>query len=73
MFQEGTERGYTPLHLASMHGHISTVKYLIEHHGLDVKKQDRDNKAPVEYALFFNHHEIVDFLQKVLLVSSLPL
>ncbi|KAK7064304.1 ankyrin repeat-containing domain protein, partial [Favolaschia claudopus] len=52
------EYGYTPLHLAADRGHLSVVKFLLEH-GADPTLKDEDDLEAHELAQAAGHNDIV--------------
>ena len=61
--------GFTPLHFAATQGHLQIVKFLIEH--LNCAQDDPSYfGTALTIAAKRGHHEIVEYLQTVLLVRS---
>ena len=53
----------TPLHLASLNGHLDIVKYLIKK-GANVNTRNRKNQMPLHLAVHNAHKEIIKYLVK---------
>jgi ankyrin repeat protein len=51
---KGSILGETPLHEASLEGHVQVVQVLMEH-GADIEAQDCDGFTPLHCAVFFGH------------------
>jgi ankyrin repeat protein len=51
----------TPLHLASLNGHLEIIKYLIKK-GVDVNAKNRKSQTPLHLAIHNAHKNIIDFL-----------
>lgn len=56
--------GFTPLHVASLKGHLSLVKLLIQHDA-DVHASGGDGDTPLHDAVQNGHVDVVEFLLKV--------
>ncbi len=50
------------LHTASWYGHFEIVKYLINK-GINFNLRNINGKTALDFAVYNNHHDIVDFLQ----------
>ena len=51
----------TPLHWASLRGHLEVVRYLLEH-GANVKAQDKDGSMPLHWASRKGRREVIRVL-----------
>ena len=51
----------TPLHVASLKGHLEVVKYLIKH-GADIHAKDKFDKMPFHNACSKGHVEVAEYL-----------
>ena len=55
--------GYTPLHIASLNGHLDIVKYLVEECKTDPNIKNIENgSTPLHYASYSGHPDIVKYL-----------
>ena len=54
-----TNGGSTALMLAARYNHLDLVKALMNHPGIDVNVQDRDNRTALHVAVYENHPDIV--------------
>ena len=54
--------GDTPIHAATINGHLSIVKYLIEEQNVDINIQGWHERSPLHYACENDHILIVDYL-----------
>nr|XP_019955403.1 PREDICTED: ankyrin repeat domain-containing protein 16 [Paralichthys olivaceus] len=54
--------GDTLLHYAARHGHLDTVRYLVEGAGADVEVSNNDYKRPLHEAASMGHRACVDYL-----------
>jgi len=54
--------GWTPLHLASMGGHIKTIKYLVYYLKVDIFQKDYEDKSALEHAWQHGHQNVVSWL-----------
>lgn len=61
--------GRTALHVASLHGHLELVRYLMKHF---VEKDDQDalGLSPLDYATRGGHTDVVEFLMSNGVLSS---
>ena len=53
--------GRTALHIACSEGHLAVVKYLITN-GASVHARDRYGHVPLDDAIRFNHHDVIEML-----------
>ena len=53
--------GRSPLHLAALHGHASTVEVLLRN-GASMEVKDRGNCTPLHYAACRGHTRTVELL-----------
>jgi len=53
----------TALHLAACNGHMTTVKWLVQH-GADPLRKDRFGNQPIDDAARYDHEEIVQYLEE---------
>ena len=60
--KEQDDRGYTPLHIATLRENEEHVKYFKEK-GSDINIKDNDGKTPLQIAMEKNNNEIVDILK----------
>jgi len=56
------ENGRTALHAAAEEGWIYYASILIER-GADIHVKDAEGDTPLDYAIFYDHHEIATFLR----------
>jgi len=56
-----TKDGSTPLHLASLSGHIGLAQFLVKC-GADTKAQDKNGSTPLNLASERGHTELARFL-----------
>jgi hypothetical protein len=56
------EDGFTPLHLASLRGHVELAWFLVEEHGADVAARAKDRQTPLHSASKGGHVELARFL-----------
>ncbi|XP_078346978.1 uncharacterized protein LOC144632254 isoform X3 [Oculina patagonica] len=52
----------TPLHVASMHGHLHCVKFLLRQPGVDIHARDRWRASPLSEAVQYGHDQVVQCL-----------
>ena len=53
--------GETPLHLASISGHLEVVKYLVMEQRMNPNAADREKRTPVHFAAHEGHTDILSF------------
>jgi ankyrin repeat protein len=51
-------RGFTPLHMASCHGHLQVVVELLKH-GAEIEAKDNDDLTPLHLACSYGHFPVV--------------
>ena len=51
----------TPLHISTLYGHISIVRYLVEH-GCDMNSKDKQFRTALHYSSFKGHLNVVEYL-----------
>jgi hypothetical protein len=56
-----SEKGETPLHLATVNGHLEVVRVLLKH-GANTNLRDTEGKTPLHRARSEGHLDIVSFL-----------
>lgn len=54
--------GRTALHVACIHGHQNSIKYLLKC-GVEVNALDMLQLTPSDYARMSSHHDVLDLLQ----------
>ena len=54
--------GETPLHIASKHGNLDTIKVLLSRAECNLHTVDRKDNTPLHYACKNGHHSTVEFL-----------
>jgi WD40 repeat protein len=52
----------TPLHWASMHGHLEVVKQLLDTNRVDIRSEDNHGRTPLRWAMDGGHDEIARLL-----------
>lgn len=52
----------TPLHVASSHGHLHCVKFLLRQPGVDIHARDRWRASPLSEAVQYGHDQVVQCL-----------
>jgi len=52
----------TPLHIASSHGHLQCVKFLLRQPGVDIHARDRWRTSPLSEAVQHGHDQVVQCL-----------
>ncbi|XP_055387064.1 uncharacterized protein LOC129615722 [Condylostylus longicornis] len=55
--------GLTPLHIAAMSGRQALVRMLL-HKGADITIMDKENRTPLQYAVFDCHFEVIETIKK---------
>ena len=56
---EGTD---SPLHLATLHGHLDIARYLVEEAGADPWHRNGEGMSPLDLAAYNGHLEVVRYL-----------
>ncbi|CUS11756.1 unnamed protein product [Tuber aestivum] len=59
----GIRPSYTPLHFATIGGHLSVVRFLAEWEGVDINARDVEGYTPLDYALRRGHIKIARVLK----------
>lgn len=54
----------TPLHLASVVGHLTLTQWLVREAAADTSTRDQDGRTALRAAVFGDHFRIVQFLIK---------
>ena len=52
----------TPIHIASINGHLPIVEYLIEKQQVDIEIKGKNKITPLHYACQYGHLPIVEYL-----------
>ena len=62
MLKEKNNDGFTPINIASLNGHLETVKNLYETCHANVETKDKHKHTPIFNAFRFGHSEVVKYL-----------
>ena len=63
-------RGFTPLHLAAITGHLDIVKILLTYVKEDKNPKDIARITPLVYATIYKHYPIVDYIKNQIKCAS---